>query len=104
MVIQAVVDYKYRFIYVYSGSVNDAHVFAHSSIYHCGKNGTLLPSPNRNIGGRDIPLYLVGDQAYPLLTWSMKPFHITVIYLLIREATTTIGQELELSWRMHLAT
>ena len=26
------------------------------------------------ISGRDIPIFLVGDSAYPLMTWLMKPF------------------------------
>ena len=77
IIIQAIVDFRYRFIDVYCGwpgSVHDSRVFAHSSIFTRGKNGTLLPSDTRSIGGIDVPLYLVGDSAYPLLRWLMKPF------------------------------
>ena len=78
VIVQADVDHRYRFIDVYTGwpgSVHDARVFAHSSLYRNGTNGTLLPpSHTRQISGVDLPLFLVGESAYPLLTWLMKPF------------------------------
>ena len=46
MVIQAVVDYKYQFLNVYTGwpgSVHDARVFAHSTLHQLGTDKKLLP-------------------------------------------------------------
>jgi len=77
VVTQAVVDYQYRFLDVYTGwpgSVHDARVFAHSSLYKLGVNNRLLPDTKQSIGGTEVPLYLIGDSAYPMLTWLMKPF------------------------------
>ena len=77
VVVQAVVDYKYRFLDVYTGwpgSVHEAHVFAHSSLYNLGVDNKLLPNTRRVIKGIEVPLYLIGDSAYPLLTWLIKPF------------------------------
>ena len=77
VVIQAVLDYRYLFLDIYTGwpgSVHDTRVFSHSSIYKSCSDGTLLPKSTKIIEEIDVPLYLVGDSAYPLLTWLMKPF------------------------------
>ena len=47
VVIQTVVDYKYRFLDVYTGSpgsVHDTHVLAHSLLYKLGVDNKLLPN------------------------------------------------------------
>ena len=77
VVVQAVVDYRYRFMNVYTGwpgSVHDARVFAHSSLYKLGTTNRLFPDTKQVIEGTEVPVYIVGDSAYPLLTWLMKPF------------------------------
>ena len=77
MVIQAVVDYKYQFLNVYTGwpgSVHDARVFAHSTLYQLGTDKKLLPDMRKVIEGTEVSPYIIGDSAYPLLTWLMKPF------------------------------
>ena len=77
IITQAVVDYQYRFLDVYTGwpgSVHDARVFAHSSLYKLGVNNRLLPDNKKSIEGTEMPLYLIGDSAYPMITWLMKPF------------------------------
>lgn len=78
MVLQGLVDHNYRFLDVYAGwpgSVHDARVFAHSSLYTGLSQGTLLPSyKTTTISGVSVPLFIIGDSAYPLETWLMKPF------------------------------
>lgn len=77
----AVVDAKYRFLYVTvgaQGSANDASVFSESkfgeALYHSA-NPLSLPDPkvipNTDI---EIPMFFVADEAYPLKTFLMKPF------------------------------
>ena len=56
------------------GSVHDARVLANSSLYTKANAGTLLPDSSRTIAGEQVPLYLIGDSAYPLMPWLMKPF------------------------------
>ena len=72
IVLQAVVDHEYKFIDVYvgwPGSVHDdARVLTNSSVFAKCENGTLLPNWTRNISGRNIPLLMLGDPAYPLKT------------------------------------
>lgn len=56
-------------------SVHDARVFAHSSLYSRISRGELLPSDKTmTCNGVNIPLFVIGDSAYPLETWLMKPF------------------------------
>lgn len=74
VVLQAVVDHEYLFRDVYvgwPGSVHDARVLANSSLYKKATNKKILCGDNIVIGGVNVPVFLVGDSAYPL---SMKPF------------------------------
>ena len=79
IVLQAVVDHEYLFrdIYIgWPGSVHDARIFANSIVFKEACNGSILQGDAMSISGRDIPIILVGDSAYPypLMTWLMKPF------------------------------
>ena len=77
IILQGTVDHARRFIDVYvgwPGRVHDARVFANSSLYQRGQTNSLLSSQPKSIAGRDIPLVILGDPAYPLLTWLMKAF------------------------------
>ena len=53
------------------GSVHDARVFYQSSIHNKGVNGTLYPNWTND---EKVSIVILGDSAYPLLTWLMKPF------------------------------
>ena len=77
MILQAVVDHEYLFRDVYvgwPGSVHDARVFANSSLYQRAHDKEILKSCSRAILGKTIFPFLVGDSAYPLSSWLMKPF------------------------------
>ena len=74
---QAVVDYRYCFLDIYvgwPGSVNDARVFVHSSFYRKANSGQLLSNATRQINHVNVPVFGIGDSAYPLLPWVIKPF------------------------------
>lgn len=77
MVLQAVVDHEYLFRDVnvgWPGSVHDARVFANSSLYQRAHDREILNSYSRVILGKTMFPFLVGDSAYPLSSWLMKPF------------------------------
>ena len=78
MILQGVVDANHCFTDIYVGwpsSVHDARVFSHSPIYKQITEQELLPG-NRTIlmNSIEVHLYLIGDSAYPIQTWLMKPF------------------------------
>ena len=73
---QSVVNHLGHFTNVYVGWVHDARVFASSALYVQGQESTLLAQWNKRIGSKDVPLFLLGDPAYPHLSWVMKAFQI----------------------------
>jgi len=87
MLIQGVLDANYCFLDVrvgWPGSVHDARVFVQSTLYDNIERNHILP---KNTIGVRIPLYLIGDSAYPLKLWLMKPFHTTQTWIVTREIT-----------------
>ena len=58
----------------YLGSIHDARVYGNSSLYLRASNGDILKEPVERIGITDIQPYLVGDSAYPISPWRMKPY------------------------------
>ena len=77
MIIQAIVDHDYLFRDVcvgWAGSVHNARVFANSLIYKKITEQDLLSVEPRTILGKQIPVCIIGDSAYPLNTWLLKPF------------------------------
>ena len=97
VIIQAVVDSEYLFrdIYVgWPGSVHDARVFANSSLYQKAIDGKILQGRKQHLYGQDVPIFLVGDAAYPLFPWLMKPF---------TSSSQLTGEEKQFNYRLSRA-
>ena len=78
VVLMAVVDAHYRFIYVNVGAPgagSDGGVFARTLLREQLENDELdIPAAEPlTEGGPEVPYFLVGDEAFPLKTWLMKP-------------------------------
>ena len=76
-IIQAVVNGQKLFLDFacgYPGSMHDARVLRRSAIFRRAEGGDILIAPTVNINGNEIGPYLVGDSAYPLSPWLMKPY------------------------------
>ena len=76
-IIQAVVNGKKVFTDFacgFPGSMHDARVLRGSAIFRRAEQGEILTAPTVIVGGREITPYLVGDSAYPLSPWLMKPY------------------------------
>ena len=80
IVLQALVDHEYKFMNTnvgWPGSVHDARILANSKVYVKGESGDLVPRGMRCINGVDMPIVILGDPAYLLLPWLMKPYPAT---------------------------
>ena len=80
VVIQGVSDASFRFLDIsagYPGSIHDARVLRLSNLHREIEQGNWLNGPTKQISGSEIRPLLVGDSAYPLSVWLMKPFKQT---------------------------
>ncbi|XP_060765273.1 uncharacterized protein LOC132873584 isoform X2 [Neoarius graeffei] len=79
IILQGVVDGNGLFWHVFAGSpgsMHDATVLHVSGLWDLIGQG-LFPNHTKNIAGRDVGYYLLGNAAFPLQSWLMKPFSET---------------------------
>ena len=75
--LQGVVDHAGCFTDLnvgWPGRLHDSRVLHNSEIFSKGESGSLFPQQAILMHGIRIPVLLVGDPAYPLKTWLMKPY------------------------------
>ncbi len=56
------------------GKTNDAGAFAGTELFTALESGNLLPNKTRSFDGVDVLFHLLGDSAFALKPWLMKPF------------------------------
>ena len=79
IVLLALVDADYQFIWANVGSYgssSDCGIYNRSDLEPALRNGTLgLPQPEPlPHDDRDTPYFMIGDDAFPLRPWMVKPF------------------------------
>ena len=79
LVLLALVDAEYKFLWVNvgaSGSSSDAQIFNCSKLKRRIENGTLgLPPPEPlGPGGPGLHYFRLGDNAFALMPWLVKPY------------------------------
>lgn len=79
IILLALVDADYKFMWAdvgTQGSSSDAQIFNHGPLRNGLENDTLgLPDPEPlPHDDRPLPYFLVGDDAFPLRSWMMKPY------------------------------
>ncbi len=79
IVLISLVDADYKIIWIdvgTNGSASDAQIYNFSELCECIESGYIglpadVPLPNDD---RHTPFFIIGDDAFPLCIWLMKPF------------------------------
>ena len=58
----------------FPGSIHDARVLRKTSIYWKAENNEILSHPLRQINDVNVRPLILGDGAYPLFPWLIKPY------------------------------
>ena len=59
---------------VFPGCMHDARVLQHTSLFRMARQSEILSKPSNKINNVTIKPVFLGDGAYPLSTWMMKPY------------------------------
>ena len=114
IVLMALVDSQYRFVWAscgFPGNSHDALVFKLTDLWRRIQEG-YIPQIGKSIDDVIVPPVIVGDSAFPLCTWLLKPFTNAILspeqrnfnYRLSRARMVTEGAygQLKGRWRVLL--
>jgi hypothetical protein len=81
IILMALVDADYRFIWVEvgaNGASSDAQIFNSCELKEAILDDSIdFPAPEHIVeGDQNLPYFLIGDDAFALRTWMMKPYSV----------------------------
>ena len=82
IVLMAIVDAKYRFIWAscgFPGNNHDSVIFQSVNLYEQVTEHSLIPDMAKEQDGTDVPPLIIAESAFPLSTW--KPYGNAVLAL-----------------------
>ena len=75
VILQGVIDHRFLFHEINIGWPGSVHkVLTNSALFKKAENGSILTEHQRMINDCNIPVFLIGNSAYPLKKWLLKPF------------------------------
>uniref|UniRef100_K7EZB7 DDE Tnp4 domain-containing protein n=1 Tax=Pelodiscus sinensis TaxID=13735 RepID=K7EZB7_PELSI len=105
VILQAMSDHQGHFLDIsvgWSSKAHDARVYHNSSVCQKLHGGIFFPDHHIRVGDVDMPVCLVGDMAYLLQPWLMKPYtgHLNPSWqaLNARLSRVRIVVEVSFSW------
>ena len=81
IVLMGLVDPHYRFVWGscgFPGNSHDAVIFRSTDLWNSIQEG-FIPTIGKAVGDITVPPLIVGDSAFPLRSWLMKPFTNAVL-------------------------
>ena len=77
IVLIGMVDANYRFVWgscSFPGNSHDSIIFQSTQLYSDIKESDFIPQISKDVSGVQVPPIILGDSAFPLMPWLMKPY------------------------------
>ena len=101
IILLAIVDTKYRFIWASVGAPGNTHdstYFQSTKLWSNISSGKTIPHCYKSVKGTEIPPLILGDSAFALKSWMMKPYGDAVLSEKNRYMNYRLSRLFRYSW------